>query len=293
MGASLNGFIKLHRKLVAWGWYQDYVVKDVFLHLLLTANFKDTTWKDRILKKGQVVVGSQNIANELGFTRQQVRTALKKLRSTNEITIEATNKFSIITIVNWEEYQSDDENSNHQNNQYINKQATSRLCDGNVNKNKNLKNSTTKITNKINAEYGLNTNNSNQFEKMLTNNLTNNQPTNNQQITNKQPQRKNNKNDKKGRREGIPTLDEIKRFVSVNHLNVDPNHFYEYYQKRDWINSRGQIIDDWQGLVRNWSDKEKATYANGYSNVKNHFSQEDYIQMMKQKREKENNEKHS
>ena len=103
---SLSGFIKLHRKLVAWGWYQDYVVKDVFLHLLLTANFKPTPWKDRILDEGQVVIGSQSLAAELGFSRQQVRTALKKLKSTNEITIESTNKFSVITIVNWRDYQS-------------------------------------------------------------------------------------------------------------------------------------------------------------------------------------------
>lgn len=109
MGSSLNGFIKLHRKLVAWGWYQDYVVKDVFLHLLLTANFKDTEWKGTTLKKGQLIIGTKRLAEDLGFTRQQVRTALNKLKSTNEITIDATNRYSLVTIVNWNEYQSDDD----------------------------------------------------------------------------------------------------------------------------------------------------------------------------------------
>jgi hypothetical protein len=32
-------------------------------------------------------------------------TALDKLKSTNEITVEATNRFSVITVVNWDEYQ--------------------------------------------------------------------------------------------------------------------------------------------------------------------------------------------
>ncbi|MCM1364638.1 MAG: hypothetical protein NC122_04980 [Faecalibacterium sp.] len=109
MANSLNGFIKLHRKLVAWGWYQDYVVKDVFLHLLLTANYKDTSWRDVTLKEGQVVTGTKKLADDLGFSRQQVRTALDKLKSTKEITIKATNKYSIITIVNWEDYQSSEE----------------------------------------------------------------------------------------------------------------------------------------------------------------------------------------
>lgn len=122
---TLSGFIKLHRKLVAWGWYQDYVVKDVFLHLLLIANFKATPWKGRVLEEGQVVVGAQKLADELGFSRQQVRTALKKLKSTNEITIETTNRFSVITIVNWRDYQSDNKTStNDSTSRATNKQPT-------------------------------------------------------------------------------------------------------------------------------------------------------------------------
>lgn len=123
--SSLSGFIKLHRKLVAWGWYQDYVVKDVFLHLLLTANFKPTPWKDRILEEGQVVIGSQSLAAELGFSRQQVRTAINKLKSTNEITIESTNKFTVITIVNWRDYQSSENSlTNKSTNILTNNQPT-------------------------------------------------------------------------------------------------------------------------------------------------------------------------
>lgn len=121
---SLSGFIKLHRKLVAWGWYQDCVVKCLFLHLLLTANFKATRWQNRDLQEGQVVVGLKNLANELGFSVQQIRTAINKLKSTNEITIETTNRYSIITIVNWREYQSDGIQSNKQNNKQSNKQIT-------------------------------------------------------------------------------------------------------------------------------------------------------------------------
>lgn len=103
---ALNGFIKLHRKLVAWGWYQDYVVKDVFLHLLLTANFKDTSWRKQELKAGQLVTSYKQLADNLGFSVQQIRTAVDKLKSTGEITTKSTNKYTIITVVNWEDYQS-------------------------------------------------------------------------------------------------------------------------------------------------------------------------------------------
>ncbi len=131
MGSSLNGFVKLHRKLIAWGWYQDYVVKDVFLHLLLTANFKDSQWMGVTLKKGQLVTSYKHLSEDLAFSVRQVRTAIDKLKSTGEITTEATNRFTLITVVNWKEYQLFEENetsetaSNETNKRQTNdKQAT-------------------------------------------------------------------------------------------------------------------------------------------------------------------------
>ena len=102
---QLSGFVKIHRKLVRWGWYQDNVVKGVFLHLLLTANFKDTPWMGRIIKKGQVVTSYKHLSDDLGFGVRQVRTAIDKLKSTGEVTCEPTNRYTVITVVNWEDYQ--------------------------------------------------------------------------------------------------------------------------------------------------------------------------------------------
>lgn len=101
----MNGYIKLYRKLTQWGWYQDSVVKDLFLHLLLTASFKDFEWQGKTLKAGQLITGRKRLAEELNFSERQIRTALEKLKSTGELTTETTNKFTIITVVNWEEYQ--------------------------------------------------------------------------------------------------------------------------------------------------------------------------------------------
>ena len=200
---SLNGFIKLHRKLIAWGWYQDYVVKDVFLHLLLTANFKETSWRSTTLKEGQLVTSYKHLSEDLGFSVQKIRTAIDKLKSTGEITTESTNKYTVITVVNWADYQFGEESDNQQNNKQSNNQATSRFCEQTVNKNKKVKKSTSKSTNNETAESGLNTEAAYQFGKISTSNLTNNQQTNNNQITNKQQQRKNIKNDKNKRNNNI------------------------------------------------------------------------------------------
>ena len=110
--AGLNGFVKLHRKMIEWGWYSDCVVKDVFLHILMTATFTGGQFQGYDLKPGQAVVGRKRMALDLGFSEQQIRTALKKLESTGEITTFATNKFTIVTVENWAFYQCEDEPSN-------------------------------------------------------------------------------------------------------------------------------------------------------------------------------------
>jgi hypothetical protein len=122
---ELNGYIKLYRKLTKWGWYQDNVVKSLFLHCLLMASFRDFTWMGNCLKAGQFITSYKSLSEELGFSVQQVRTAIKKLESTEEITSKSTNKFTIITVLNWENYQVDEENTNTvSNNPITNEQQT-------------------------------------------------------------------------------------------------------------------------------------------------------------------------
>lgn len=100
-----NGWIKLHRKILDWEWYDDTNVVRLFLHFLLTANTKDNRWHGIEIKRGQLIVTSEDINEKLHLTRQQYRTALTKLKSTNEITIKTTNRFTLITLCKYETYQ--------------------------------------------------------------------------------------------------------------------------------------------------------------------------------------------
>ena len=104
----MNGFIKIHRQIVEWGWYKDPNTKALFLHLLLVATFKDAEYMGHKLKPGDAVVGRKALAKTLGMTENQVRTAMDHLRQTGEITTKSTNRFTIVTIANWELYQLED-----------------------------------------------------------------------------------------------------------------------------------------------------------------------------------------
>ena len=105
---SSSGYVKLFRKMVDWEWYGDPNTKAVFIHLLLTANYKRTKYRGVMLKPGQTVIGRKALAKTLGMSERNVRTALNHLKSTNEIAIKPTNQFSVVTIVNWESYQFED-----------------------------------------------------------------------------------------------------------------------------------------------------------------------------------------
>ena len=121
-----NGVIKLHRSILNWEWYQDSNTKDVFLHLLLNAQWEDSRFRGYKVPKGSLVVGRKKLAEELKMSERSVRTSLEHLKSTNEIAIKSTNKFSIITIVNWEKYQCiESEPTNKSTNNESNKRPTS------------------------------------------------------------------------------------------------------------------------------------------------------------------------
>lgn len=111
------GWIKLHRKLLDWEWYNDANTMRLFIHLLLTVNYEPKKWQGMTINPGQRVVGREKLAKELGVSEQSLRTSLTKLKSTNNLTIKSTNKFSVITIEKWEEYQVKDDEANQQTNQ--------------------------------------------------------------------------------------------------------------------------------------------------------------------------------
>jgi hypothetical protein len=120
-----QGWIKLHRALMDWEWYDDIITRGIFIHCLLRANHTDTNWRGIELKRGQFVTSLKHLAEENGISVQTLRTHLKRLKSTRELTIKSTNKNSIITVCKYESYQSEKSEANTQTNTQANKQVTS------------------------------------------------------------------------------------------------------------------------------------------------------------------------
>jgi len=120
-----RGFIVLYRKMTDWEWYGDTNVKVLFLHLLLTANWETKKWRGKLVQRGELITSIGHLSEQLStvdkFSPMQVRTALNKLKVTNEITIKTTNRFTVITINNYDTYQDINKPSNKR---ITNKQQT-------------------------------------------------------------------------------------------------------------------------------------------------------------------------
>ncbi len=105
MAIEIDSFIKLQRQITQWEWYTDTNTKSLFIHLVLMAQHKDTEWRGITLKRGQLLTGRLLLSKQTGLSEREIRTAINKLKTTNEIAVRTTNQFSVITVNNYNTYQ--------------------------------------------------------------------------------------------------------------------------------------------------------------------------------------------
>lgn len=121
-------FIKLYEQITEWEWYKDINTFRLFVHLLLKANYCERDFHGVTVKRGQLVTSLPKLSTDVGLSIQQTRTALDHLKSTGEITDASTTQNRIITIVNYDRYQSSTDKST-EDQQTINRRSNRRSTD--------------------------------------------------------------------------------------------------------------------------------------------------------------------
>lgn len=114
-----NWFIKIHKKILEWEWYDDINTTRLFIHLLLKANWEDNKWHWIEIKRWELLTWRLILSKETWLSEQQCRTSISKLKSTNEITSKTTNRYSIIKLLNYDKYQTKQPTKQHTSNQQI------------------------------------------------------------------------------------------------------------------------------------------------------------------------------
>jgi hypothetical protein len=143
-----EGYIKLWRKSLDTSFFRNINLMHFWIWCLLKASHKEKVFsvgfQEVTLNPGEFVFGRKKASEETGLSEQTIRTCLTYLQNMENLTIKTTNKFSVISIVNWNEYQGELTNKLTNEQPTTNQQLTTNKNDKN---DKNVKKS---INNPIN-----------------------------------------------------------------------------------------------------------------------------------------------
>lgn len=118
-----RGYIKLWRKSSDSGWFKNPNLWTFWCWCLTKASHKEIDiivgYQKVHLMPGDFIFGRRSASIELGMSERTIRTNLDSLRKRKNVTIKTTNKFSIISVINWDIYQSDKSTSDQQSDQQV------------------------------------------------------------------------------------------------------------------------------------------------------------------------------
>ena len=108
----MGRWIKLFDKFLEWEWFPDATVVQMFIYLLLKANYEDKRCCGRLIRRGQLLTSTRHLAEILEIAPNTVVRALKALENSGCIRKETDRKKgTLITIVKYNDYQIVDNSS--------------------------------------------------------------------------------------------------------------------------------------------------------------------------------------
>lgn len=142
MALTQDGFIYIWRSFKRTSFFKKPLVAHLAVYLLLDVNHETYSFifnsQEITVKPGQTVTGIHELSKSSGLSIQNARTALKILKKIGFLTIKSTNRYSIITLCNFNNYQKGGEHFNNLSNkpltnkqQATNKQLTTNNNDNN------------------------------------------------------------------------------------------------------------------------------------------------------------------
>ena len=101
----MQGYIKLHRKILDNGVFADAELLKVFVWCILKANTTPNVVYGRKVDVGEFITGRITASEELYLKPSTIYKRLQKLKSQGYIDISSNTKNSLITVVNYKSYQ--------------------------------------------------------------------------------------------------------------------------------------------------------------------------------------------
>lgn len=108
-----ESFITLHRKILKSACFDDAELFKLWVWCLLRANYKDreVVHAGQVVKleRGQFITGRFMAIKELNLSVKKYRTRIELLEKMGQISLKTANKYTIITVVNYDYYQTKEE----------------------------------------------------------------------------------------------------------------------------------------------------------------------------------------
>lgn len=130
----MEGWVKLNRNFLDWELFTIPNAFHLFVYLLMKANVEDSTIRGIEVPRGSLLTTVKKISADTGISDGKIRACLQRLLKLNYVNNQTTNKFSIITVCNFDTYQCDvnsdlfvDEKQTELNQQTIKKNAPAPL----------------------------------------------------------------------------------------------------------------------------------------------------------------------
>ena len=111
----MQGYIKLHRKILDNGVFADAELLKVFVWCILKANTTPNVVYGRKVDVGEFITGRITASEELHLKPSTIYKRLQRLKAQGYIDISSTTKNSLITVVNYKSYQLDDKTRKKRN----------------------------------------------------------------------------------------------------------------------------------------------------------------------------------
>jgi hypothetical protein len=220
-------FIKLYDKILQWEWYSDINTFRLFIHLLLKANYKDLKFEGQTILRGQLVTSLPKLASQTGLSVRQVRVSLDKLKLTGELTDKSFNRYRVITVVKYDQYQAVDRQNDRQ---MTGELSAKRQADDR------------QMTGRWQAD-----------DRQMTASIDNIE-----YIEDVEQIEQIDRERKTAKRFIPPSRDELEIFCLENGLSIDVDRFLNYYTANGWMVGRNKM-KDWQATVRNWAKRDSDT----------------------------------
>ncbi|WP_434310366.1 hypothetical protein [Hominifimenecus sp. rT4P-3] len=101
-----GNYVKFYRGIKDWEWYRNLNTFKLFFHCIVQANWQEGKFEGETVGRGSFVSSYSRLAEETGLTYDEVRTAVKNLTKTKNLTVKRYPKYSVFTVVSYDDYQT-------------------------------------------------------------------------------------------------------------------------------------------------------------------------------------------